>query len=175
MHLRILMHCALAISLAFGILDRTIAYQSSRYLAIILVPFILSMFILFFLLRRKIINPIELLITQFEDLARQQLDKKFIWKQQDEIGLLGRSLEKTRQSLHRVFEDLEKAKNQAILTSRDLGRSNTQLTDQISERIRIEQELRLHKEQLEQIVQQRTAELLTTNDNLVKEMKEKRG
>ncbi|TKB27105.1 response regulator [Desulfopila sp. IMCC35006] len=155
-------------------LERTIASQSSRYLAIILVPFILSIFILFFLLRRKIINPIELLITQSEDLARKKLEKEFYWKQEDEIGLLGRSLEKTRQSLRRVFADLEKAKNQAVINASDLETSNSQLTEQISERIKIEQELRLHKQQLEQIVQQRTAELIKTNENLIREMKEKK-
>ncbi len=155
-------------------LEQTIAIQSSRYMAIILIPFLLSTIVLFLLLRRKIIKPIDILISQSKKLAKKQLDEEFHWHQEDEIGLLGQSLEMTRRALQAVFIDLEKSKNQAIIYSRELETGNLRLKNEITERTKAERNLLHHKEQLEETIQQRTSELLQANENLIREMEERR-
>lgn len=67
---------------------------------------VLSLVIMMFVLRRKVIRPLRLLVAQSEQLAGNRLDKPFIWRQGDELGDLGRSFEKTRRSLVQLFADL---------------------------------------------------------------------
>lgn len=163
-----------AVSIDTSQLEQTIAMQSSRYMAIILIPFLLSTIVLFLLLRRKIIKPIDILISQSEKLAKKHLNEEFHWHQEDEIGLLGQSLEMTRRALQAVFIDLEKSKNQAIIYSQELEAGNLRLKNEITERTKAERDLLHHKEQLEQTIQQRTSELLQANENLIREMEERR-
>ena len=59
------------------------------------------------LLRLKVIGPMNRLVGQSKALAAGKLDRPFSWRRADELGFLGRSFEKTRQSLANLFGDLE--------------------------------------------------------------------
>ena len=70
------------------------------------------------------------------------------------IGSLGRTLEDTRQALQALFRELEE-KNRA-------------LQDDIERRSRIEDELKRHRDHLEELVAQRTAALAQRSDELAR-------
>lgn len=114
---------------------------------------------LFFLMRKKIIKPIEILVKQSEAIAKKELDQPFLWIQHDEMGQLGHSLELTRVSLRSAFRELEE--------------SNGQLQLEIGERMAVEKQLYEHREVLEKKIQERTQELQRANDNLKKEIGER--
>jgi len=155
-------------------LETKLAEQTIHYLSIFLVPFILGSVVLFLLLRSKIIRPIERLVRQFNALAQKKLDHAFIWDQSDEIGMLGRRLEQTRQSLHTIVRDIELMHKQEVNHGKELKRINHQLERQIGEKVRAEIALREHKEKLEENIRERTADLVKVNESLRAEMEERR-
>jgi signal transduction histidine kinase/CheY-like chemotaxis protein len=145
-----------------------------KYLLVILVPFLASMLILYYLLQRKIIIPLEVLFNQSESLADKRLELPFVWSQQDEMGMLGQKLEKTRQSLHSAFQELEGLHGQAVRNSEEQKEINTLLQSEIKERIKVEEELRHHKDHLEETIRERTRELVVANENLLREFEERK-
>ena len=136
-----------------------LSFQGVRYLLIFLIPFMLSAVILFLLMRWKIISPLENVLKQSEDIAKKRLEAPFIWVQRDEMGMLGHSLELTRQSLKAAFGELEN--------------SNDQLQKEIVERVSAEQKLRESQDVLEVTIQKRTQELTCANASLKNEIKER--
>ena len=74
--------------------------------------FLISFIILFLLINSKIILPIKKLITQSNTLAHKKLNTPFVWQQNDEIGLMGQSLEHTRVSLLGLFDKEQKSKDE---------------------------------------------------------------
>ena len=82
--------------------------QTIDFLITTVVQFLSSLCIIFFLLNIKVLKPVERLIEQSRSLARKELHKKFHWEQTDEMGVLGQSFEKTRQSLLKLFDALKK-------------------------------------------------------------------
>ena len=137
----------------------SLSFQGFRYLLIFLIPFFLSAVILFLLMRWKIIRPLESLLKQSRAIAQKKLDQPFVWTQHDEMGMLGHSLDLTRQSLKAAFGNLED--------------SNDRLQREIAERVLAEQKLREHRDVLEINIQQRTKELVCANGNLKKEIEER--
>jgi len=75
------------------------------------VQFVISFLILFLLLRTKIMIPVQNLINQSNALSLKELEKPFIWNQNDEIGQLGHSLEHTRASLLELFKKEQDSKD----------------------------------------------------------------
>ena len=65
--------------------------------------------LLIWLLNSKLVSKIKRLESEAGKLAQKNLSKPFIWKDNNEIGNLGRSLESTRISLKGLFENLERA------------------------------------------------------------------
>jgi len=59
------------------------------------------------LLRYKVMTPLQRLIDQSETLAAGALDQALAWRRGDELGALGRSFERMRQSLSDLFSHLE--------------------------------------------------------------------
>lgn len=155
-------------------LQTAIRDQSSHYLLLFLIPFLLSSIVLFLLLRHKVIQPLEELIGQSENLSAKKLDEPFIWRQRDELGKLGHSLEQTRISLRTAFGELEKLHAEAITHSQELENINKQLHNEIRERTLAEERLREHRNTLEITVKKRTVELVEANKNLVQEMEERK-
>jgi signal transduction histidine kinase/DNA-binding response OmpR family regulator len=107
---------------------------------------VLSVLLISGLLNGRLVEPIRRLMAEAGRLAQRELDTPFVWKRDDELGNLGAALERTRQSLAALFDELE-AKNR-------------QLSSDIERRIEVEQELKRHREHLEDLIEGRTAELM---------------
>lgn len=88
-------------------INKDIYIERSNLLWILLFQAIISSIILYFIIRYKVLNPIKKLIHQSELLSNKKLNEKFIWEQKDEMGRLGRAMNKTRLSLKRMFNRLE--------------------------------------------------------------------
>lgn len=56
----------------------------------------------------KVLKPIKRLVAHSHLLAAQKLDEPFEWEENDEIGLLGHSLDQTRIKLQHLFKVLQK-------------------------------------------------------------------
>jgi PAS domain S-box-containing protein len=68
----------------------------------------LGLFLIFMLLRLKVLAPIRELLGQSKLLAAGRVDRPFPWLRADELGALGRSFEQTRQALSGLIQDLER-------------------------------------------------------------------
>ena len=55
----------------------------------------------------KILKPIRQLVQDANQLANQKLDEPFLWEENDEIGILGRTFDKTRLKLKELFDALK--------------------------------------------------------------------
>ncbi|MCU0837676.1 MAG: PAS domain S-box protein [Rhodospirillales bacterium] len=69
----------------------------------------LGLALVFIILRHKVLRPVGRLVGEARALAGGNLDRALDWRQGDEIGVLGRSFENTRQSLKRLISDLERS------------------------------------------------------------------
>ena len=133
-----------------GQFDSELAKARAILALTLLGQLLLSVFLTVGLLNGRLVEPIRRLMTEADRLAQRQLDTPFVWRRDDELGSLGAALERTRQSLAALFEELE-AKNR-------------QLSSDIERRIEIEQELKRHREHLEDLIEGRTAELMEAKD-----------
>ena len=113
---------------------------------------LLSLLLIVALLQRRLLAPIKRLLHESEQLAQRQLSKPFRWERKDELGILGASLEHTRQALQALFDEIE-AKNRA-------------LEQDIELRTAAEKELSLHRNHLEDLVAERTVELRDATDRV---------
>ncbi len=165
---------SVTVDLDSSYIRQTADEQMTRYLIIFLIPFLASLVVLFFLLQKKIIIPLDILIGQSENIANKDLNKPFLWHQRDEIGRLGQSLEQTRLALFSAFEELEEMNTKAVNYSKELEKINLQLQNEIEDRIQAEEKLRDHKSILEKTVKDRTFELVETNEKLLKEIEERK-
>ena len=111
---------------------------------------LLSLLLIVGILNARLVAPIRRLMDESDRLARRELDVPFIWKRDDELGSLGAALERTRQSLAELFGELEA--------------KNLELRGDIERRIKTEAELEHHREHLEELIAERTAELQLARD-----------
>jgi signal transduction histidine kinase len=133
-----------------GQLDAEIARDRTMYALTVLGQLLLSLLLSVFLLQARLLVPIRRLMQESQRLAHRQLSEPFEWHSQDELGSLGNSLERTRQALQALFDEIE-AKNRAL--QRDIER-----------RMLVEKELQQHREHLEELVKERTAELTVAKE-----------
>lgn len=147
-----------------------LARQTKRYLWIFFGPFCFTTALLFWVLNQKILKPLDRLLHQSEDLAGKKLDQEFCWTQKDEMGSLGQSFERTRQSLAALFRELEQTNARVVGQAAELTKSNEKLQTEVAERRRIEAALIDHQEKLEEIISKRTAELTSSNRELRQEI-----
>jgi signal transduction histidine kinase/CheY-like chemotaxis protein len=128
-----------------GPLDDAIAGDRLVFLFTAAAQLGLSVLLILALLQSRLLKPINRLMHESEKLARRELDEAFAWDRYDELGNLGHSLERTRQSLRALFDELET--------------KNLQLNQDIERRVQIEQELQRHRNHLEELVRDRTSQL----------------
>lgn len=88
-------------------INKDIYIEKSNLFIILIFQAIVSSTILYFIIRYKILKPIKKLTLQSKLLSNKQLNKKFTWEQDDEMGELGKAMNKTRISLKRMFKKLE--------------------------------------------------------------------
>jgi signal transduction histidine kinase/DNA-binding NarL/FixJ family response regulator len=133
-----------------GQLDAEIASNRQVFIGTVLGQLLLSVVLIVALLQVRLLGPIKRLLDQSDQLARRELEQPFVWHRDDEVGNLGAGLERSRQALRGLFEELE-AKNRAL--EEDIARRN--LT---------EAELQRHRDNLEELVRERTAELIQAKE-----------
>ncbi len=90
-----------------GQVEALIAAQWYDVLAIGLFQFFTGMLVILTLLRYKVLRPMRHLMAQADALAGGSLDSPLHWRRNDELGVLGRSVETMRQSLRKLVSDLE--------------------------------------------------------------------
>lgn len=139
-----------SIEMDSGQLDAVIARDRATFARTLLGQLLLSVLLILSLLRARLLEPLRRLMQDSQRLARRELSEPFVWEQHDELGSLGRSLESTRQALQGLFEQLE-AKNR-------------ELEQDIERRTQVERELQEHREHLEELVKERTAELTVAKE-----------
>ncbi|WP_269532441.1 ATP-binding protein [Chitinimonas sp. BJYL2] len=98
-----------------------------------------SLALILVILQKRVLNPLQRLMSESIRLARRDLATPFEWKRQDEIGKLGQSLEITRQSLHSLFGELET--------------KNRELQADIQQRKQIEHALRSSEDRYRRLVE----------------------
>lgn len=134
-----------AIEMDSGQLDAQIAHDRMAFAGTLLAQLVLSVVLIVALLQARLLAPLRRLMQESQCLARRELSEPFIWRNQDELGNLGRSLESTRQALQGLFDEIET--------------KNRELELDIERRMQAEKELQEHREHLEELVKERTAEL----------------
>lgn len=128
-----------------GQLDEEIAGTRTVFVLTVLGQLILSIVLIAAILQTRLVNPIGRLTRESQRLAHRELNEPFVWTRDDELGTLGSSLERTRQALQVLFEEVE-AKNRAL--EHDLGIQAA-----------TERELQRHRNHLEELIKERTAAL----------------
>ncbi|HEU0204229.1 MAG TPA: HAMP domain-containing protein, partial [Burkholderiaceae bacterium] len=128
-----------------GQLDAEIAADRLAVVLTVVGQLLVSLVLIVLLLQARLLTPIRRLMRQSQQLARRELGERFEWQRRDELGELGSSLEETRQALQTLFNELDE--------------KNRELQRDIDRRAAIENELQQHRERLEELVRERTAEL----------------
>ena len=128
-----------------GLIDAEIDSERRHFALTVGSALLLSMVMIVALLQRRLLAPIKRLMQQSARLAEGDFSRPFVWTRDDELGALGRGLEHTRQALHAYFVEIE-AKNIAF-------------QKEIEYRTRAELELQRHRDHLEELVRDRTAQL----------------
>jgi signal transduction histidine kinase/ActR/RegA family two-component response regulator len=133
-----------------GQFEAEVAKARSLLVLTLVGQLLLSVLLIVGLLNVRLVKPINRLMLESDRLARRELDAPFVWRRDDELGSLGAGLERTRQALAGVFEELEE--------------KNRQLSEDIARRIEVERELKRHREHLEELIAERTGELVDAKE-----------
>ena len=133
-----------------GQLDAAIASDRRSFVLTVGGQLLLSIVMILGLLQYRLLAPMRRLMDESQRLARKELNEPFNWRDDDELGNLGNSLESTRQALQGLFDEIE-AKNHA-------------LEQDIERRALAEKELQRHRDHLGDLVKERTAELTVAKD-----------
>lgn len=100
--------------------------------AALLMQVVFSFFLIWFLFGRRIVRPIQELQLATARLARGKLDQALEWERQDEIGILAQGLDKMRLNLGHLITEREA--------------QNIALQQELNERLRAEQALKIIEE-----------------------------
>ncbi|HYD94764.1 MAG TPA: ATP-binding protein [Noviherbaspirillum sp.] len=133
-----------------GMLDAQISRDRNVFALTVLGQLLLSLVLIVVLLQIRLLAPLQRLMRESQRLARRELSEPFVWHRRDELGKLGSSLESTRQALQGLFDEIES--------------KNRELEQDIARRMQVEHELKQHREQLEELVRARTAELTVAKE-----------
>ncbi|MGE5623180.1 MAG: HAMP domain-containing protein, partial [Bacillota bacterium] len=133
-----------------GQLDAEVARNRASFAVTVLGQLLLSLVLIVSLLQARLLAPIRRLMQESQQLARRELSEPFVWRSDDELGSLGNSLESTRQALQALFHEIES--------------KNRELQRDIERRTATERELQRHRGHLEELVEERTAELTVAKE-----------
>jgi PAS domain S-box-containing protein len=122
-----------------GLEMNAIRQYRNSYLITVVVQLIVSLALILFILHRRVLLPLRRLMMESIRLSQRDLSTPFQWQRRDEIGMLGQSLEITRQSLHSLFGELEQ--------------KNKELEADIRQRKQIEQALRSSEDRYRRLVE----------------------
>lgn len=136
---------SVSVEMDSGRMDSEVASSRRLFAWTAVAQLMLSLVLIVTLLQLRILVPIRRLMHESGRLAKRDLGSPFVWEPTDELGSLGASLEHTRQALQGLFSEIE-SKNQM-------------LEKDIEQRALTTKELQRHRENLEELVKERTAEL----------------
>ncbi len=128
-------------------------YRANIILIMIFIVFILG-FILTWVLRYLVLRPLLKMVDATRFISEGQHELRLDIEQQDEFGHLAQFLNKL---LDQLFEQ-----------QKHLKQANYELMKEVTERIRIDEELRSNQEQLEKLIEERTADLEIARDEALK-------
>jgi PAS domain S-box-containing protein len=97
-------------------LDAELARDSRRAALVVGLQLVASIAIILALLNHKLVLPLRRLLAQSKRIAGGELGHASAWSRQDEVGLLGASMEEMRRSLQQLFETLRE-RNQLLQQS----------------------------------------------------------
>lgn len=126
-------------------LDAEIAGERRHFVLTVGGALLLSMIMIVALLQRRLLAPIRRLMQESARLAAGDFSRPFVWQRNDELGALGQSVEHTRQALQAYFVELEE--------------KSIAYQKEIEFRRLAELELEGHRDHLEELVRDRTAQL----------------
>lgn len=113
-------------------------------------------------------HPIRSLSWTAINVAKGDLSARSSVFSRDEVGTLSTIFNSMIQRIQNWHQELEK---QVRSRTEELNRANEDLKREITERIRVDKELKKYSEKLEEMVEQRTIELRKTQEELVKKEK----
>ncbi len=156
----------------FSFPERLEAFARERRFAIAAGALILAVGLAFvFLVSSQVARPLVQVAKTAERIAHGDLTQRVRIYSRDEAGLLAKAFNAMMDGLERSHRDLEaRAKS---LEERSSSQS-FELEREILERRRIEQELRLVREELESRVEERTEELSQVNEELHGQVRERK-
>jgi HD-GYP domain-containing protein (c-di-GMP phosphodiesterase class II) len=153
-----------SLSLGFSFSDLFAQGRSEKGIVVLASAGILGAGVfLVFLIGSIITRPLTQMTRTAERIAKGDLKQRARISSRDEVGLLARSFNTMVDGLEKAYK--EQAKLNRSLEERVMTRASD-LEREISERRRIEKELRLAKNELEHRVEKRTEELSQVNDDL---------
>jgi signal transduction histidine kinase/DNA-binding NarL/FixJ family response regulator len=133
-----------------GQLDAEVLRARRAFALTVLGQLLLSIVLTISLLQFRLLAPMRRLMQESQRLARKELGEPFVWRRDDELGSLGVSLESTRLALQALFDEIET--------------KNSALEQDILRRAATEKELQRHRDHLEDLVKERTAELTVAKE-----------
>jgi TMAO reductase system sensor TorS len=119
------------------------------------------------LVARRITRPIKNLVRSVDAITNGEYEHPIQIKTRDEIGYLGKRFISMQGILKQQIHLLNS-------TNQNLQISNKKLEHEIEERRRLDSELAKHRDDLEKLVEERTAELKIANETLKHEVKERK-
>lgn len=122
-----------------GLAASHIEQMQQKYLLAALLQAAISLALIMFLLHTRVLSPLRQLTEQSMQLARNKLQTPFIWRRNDEIGVLGQNLEATRNALQALLNTLEQ--------------KNVQLETDLLSRRQIESALRANQDRYRRLVE----------------------
>ncbi|GAK52050.1 multi-sensor hybrid histidine kinase [Candidatus Moduliflexus flocculans] len=137
--------------------------------------------VLFFSLKYLILNPLISLKSSVERFRERDFNVIAPVRARDEIGMLSGTFNSMALELKASFETIETQLSEIRQVSEErkhllheLQEKNIALQGEITERQRVEEELRKHQEHLEDLVKQRTTALTTLNEHLEHQVSERK-
>ncbi|MGM0623544.1 MAG: PAS domain-containing protein, partial [Campylobacterota bacterium] len=88
-------------------MHQTLQKQQVTLLVIFTLQFIISFILLVLLFNKKILKPVNKLLSQANLLSKGRFEQTFSWNQDDELGILGKSFEFARASLQKNIKKLQ--------------------------------------------------------------------
>ncbi|MBE9609857.1 sensor histidine kinase [Chitinilyticum piscinae] len=117
----------------------TLERKQRQYILAVAVQVIISISLIYILLNARLLQPLQKLLRQSGRLARRELEERFEWERDDELGELGQSLETTRVAVRQLIGDLEQ--------------NNLQLEADLISRMQVEEALRASENRFRRLVE----------------------
>ena len=121
----------------------------------------------------RLIRPIKEVTSYAEKVGQGAYDFELLTPYDDEIGDLVKSFNQMKSDLKKTTISIHELENEVSTRTQEIQNKNAALSLEIAIREKVEQELVQHKEELAELVKQRTADLTQSNEKLKKEIEDR--